>query len=154
MDLDAYRRSAESFNEELMREYYRHYAGLQDSFEIEAIYARHAGLFTRDSVQALRDLDARATADSDHTGESDHQRRARMLLDFAVEGYVGESTKAVEEQLARAEAEMTIEVGGERIGFREAPVVQANEADAARRVEIEAALLAATRERLGPHHRE
>ncbi len=72
MDLDAYRRSAETFSQELMREYYRHHAGLQDSFEIESIYARHAD-------------------------------------------------------------RLTIEVGGERIGFREAPVVQANEADAARR---------------------
>ncbi len=148
MDLDAYRRSAETFSEELMREYYRHHAGLQDSFEIESIYARHADLFTRDAVEALRELDGRAT------GDGDEQRRARMLLDFAVEGYVGESTKAVEEELARTEAGLTIEVGGERIGFREAPVVQANEADAARRAEIEAALLAATRERLGPHHRE
>jgi len=148
MDLDVYRQSAETFTEELMREYYRHHAGLQDSFEIEPIYARHADLFTRDAVEALRDLDARVT------GDGDLRRRARMLLDFAVEGYVGEATKAVEELLARTEAGLTIEVDGERIGFREAPVVQANEADGGRRAEIEAALLTATRERLGPHHRE
>ena len=61
-----------------------------------------------------------------------------MLLDFAVEGYVGEATKAVEEELARTEAALTIEVGGERLGFREAPVAQANEPDAERRAEIEA----------------
>jgi len=150
MELDAYRQSAETFTEELMREYYRHHAGLQDSFEIEPIYARHADLFARDAVEALRRLDARATAND----SSDEPRRARMLLDFAVEGYVGEATKAVEEELARTEAGLTIEVGDERIGFREAPVVQANEADAARRAEIEAALLAATRDQLGPHHRE
>jgi hypothetical protein len=148
MDLDAYRRTAESFITELMREYYRHYAGLQDSFEIEAIYARHAGLFTRDAAQALRELQGRAA------GGGDESRRARMLLDFAVEGYVGEASKAVEEELAQTEAALTIEVEGERIGFREAPVAQANEADAGRRAEIEAALLAATRERLGPYHRE
>jgi len=148
MNLDAYRQSAETFTEELMREYYRHHAGLQDSFEIEPIYARHADLFTRDAVDALRALDSRATDDGDQ------RRRSRMLLDFAVEGYIGEATKTVEEELARTEAGLTIEVGGERIGFREAPVVQANEADADRRAEIEAALLAATRERLGPRHRE
>ena len=148
MELDAYRQSAETFTEELMREYYRHHAGLQDSFEIEPIYARHAHLFTRDAVDALRELDARAN------GDGDDRRRARMLLDFAVDGYVGEATKAVEEELARTEAGLTIDVDGERIGFREAPVVQANEADAERRAEIEAALLAATRDPLGPHHRE
>jgi len=149
MDLDAYRQSAETFTEELMREYYRHHAGLQDSFEIESIYARHADLFTRESVDALRELDGRTTS-----AHGDRRRRARMLLDFAVEGYVGEATKSIEEALARTEAALTIEVAGERIGFREAPVVQANEADAGRRNEIEAALLTATRERLGPHHRE
>ena len=110
MDLDAYRRTAESFITELMREYYRHYAGLKDSFEIEAIYASHQGLFTLDAVHALRELDGRITEDGDA------RRRARMMLDFAVEGYVGESTKAVEEELARAEAALTIEVGEERIG--------------------------------------
>ena len=126
-----------------MREYYRHYAGLQDSFEIKPIYARHADLFTRDAVQALRELDAGAS------GDGDEHRRARMLLDFAVEGYVGEATKAVEEELARTEAALTIEVGDEELGFREAPVVQANEADAGRRAEIERALLVATDEQLG-----
>jgi hypothetical protein len=148
MDLDAYRRTAESFITELMREYYRHYAGLKDSFEIEAIYASHQGLFTRDAVHALRELDGRITEDGDA------RRRARMMLDFAVEGYVGESTKAVEEELARAEAALTIEVGEERIGFREAPVVQANAADPVRRAEIERALLTATDEGLGSHYRE
>ncbi|MBV8219388.1 MAG: hypothetical protein JO325_13055, partial [Solirubrobacterales bacterium] len=108
MELDAYRQSAETFTEELMREYYRHHAGLQDRFEIEPIYARHADLFTRDSVEALRDLDARATASN---GGGDQCRRARMLLDFAVEGYVGEATKAIDEELARTEAGLTIEAG-------------------------------------------
>jgi len=148
MDLDAYRRTADRFITELMREYYRHYAGLKDSFEIEAIYAAHEGLFTRDAVQALRELDARITEDGDE------RRRARMLLDFAVESYVGAATKAVEEELAGAEAALTIEVGDERIGFREGPVVQASEADPGRRAEIERALLTATDERLGSHYRE
>ncbi len=148
MDLDAYRHSAETFMTEMMREYYLHYAGLQDSFEIEPIYARHADLFARDSVLALRELDARAT------GDADERRQARMLLDFAAEGYVGEATKAVEEELARTEAALTIEVGDDRLGYREAPVAQANEADAGRRAEIERALLAATDEHLGRHHRE
>jgi hypothetical protein len=148
MDLDAYRRTAETFQTELMREYYQHYAGLKDTFEIEPIYARADELFTRDAVQALRELDDRAP------GAGDERRQARMLLDFAVEGYVGEATKAVEEDLARTEAALTIEVGGERLGFREAPVAQANEPDAERRAEIERAVLAATREDLGAYYQE
>ena len=148
MDLDAYRRTAETFQTELMREYYQHYAGLKETFEIEPIYARADELFTRDAVLALRELDERAP------GAGDERRQARMLLDFAVEGHVGEATKAVEEELARTEAALTIEVGGERLGFREAPVAQANEPDAERRAEIERAVLAATRDDLGPHYQE
>ena len=148
MDLDAYRHVGETFVTDLTREHYRHYAGLQDTFELEPIYERHRDLFTRGAIEALRDLDARAPAGGDQ------HRQARMLLDFAVEGYVGEATKAVEEELAHTEAALTIDIGGERLGFREAPVAQANEPDAGRRAEIEAGLLAATEEQLGPVHRE
>jgi hypothetical protein len=95
MDLDAYRHSAETFISELTGAYYRHYAGLEAEYEIEPIYARHAGLFTRDAVARLRDrVDAAPT-------ETDQQRRARMLLDFAVEGTVGQATKALDAELAR-----------------------------------------------------
>jgi hypothetical protein len=45
VDLEAYRRSAEEFVSELTGEFYRHYAGLKEDYEIEPIYARHAGLF-------------------------------------------------------------------------------------------------------------
>jgi hypothetical protein len=150
MDLDTYRHTAETFQTELMREYYQHYAGLKETFEIEPIYARAGDLFSRDAVLALREVHERATGD----GNGDGRRRARMLLDFAVEGYVGEATKAVEEELAGTEAALTIEVSGGPMGFREAPVAQANEADAGRRAEIERAVLAATRDQLGPHYRE
>ena len=58
-DLDAYRAEAEEFLSSIDREYYLHYSGQQDEFEIEAIYDRHAGLFSRESVDALREAGAR-----------------------------------------------------------------------------------------------
>lgn len=137
MDLEAYRQSAEAFLAELTTEYYRHYAGLQDEYEIEPIYARHGGLFTREAVESLRVLaDRGGTPPESETG-----RRLRMLVDFAVEGYVGQQTKAVEAELARREAALQVAVEGEAIGFRESSVVQANEADAGRRAAIERARL-------------
>ncbi len=71
MDLDAYRQSAETFTEELMREYYRHHAGLQDSFEIESIYARHADRLTIEVGGERIDLRrfGRAWFDSAEAGE-------------------------------------------------------------------------------------
>src|SRR5436305_823489 len=144
MDLDAYRQSAESFLAELTTEYYRHYAGLQDEYGIEPIYARHAGLFTAGAVGSLRDLAAGAEPGSEE------RRRLTMLVDFAVEGYVGEQTKAVEAEQARREAALELLVDGERIGFRESNPLQANEPDPDRREQIEAARLDAYRRELGP----
>jgi hypothetical protein len=148
MDLDAYRASAEAFVSDLTAEYYRHFAGLKDDYAIEPIYDRHASLFTRESVHALREL-----ASVPEPGTDEHRRR-RMLLDFAVEGHLGQATKAIEAELARREAELAIEVDGERIGFRESAVVQANEPDAARRARIDRARLEATERGLNPLHLE
>jgi hypothetical protein len=148
MELDSYRRSAETFVSQLTGEYYRHYAGLKDSYEIEPIYEQHRQLFTSGAVEWLRDLAASAPA------SEDDRRRLTMLLDFAVQGYVGEATKSVESELARREAGLSIEVDGQRLGFRESSVVQANEADAARRAAIEHARVRALDEHLGSLYRE
>jgi hypothetical protein len=147
MDLDAYRRLGESFVSELTREYYRHYAGLQDEYAIEPIYARHAALFTGDVVRSLRELLAGAPG-------PEEQRSLRMLVDFAAEGYIGMATSELEADLARREATLEIEVEGARIGFRESAVLQANERDARRRAEIERARLAVTAEELQPLYAE
>nr|MDQ4040914.1 hypothetical protein [Actinomycetota bacterium] len=147
MDLDAYRAAAESFTAELSLEYYRHYAGLQHELGIEPVYDRHAALFERATVENLREAAQRASAS--------HERRAlRALLDFAVDGYLGRATKRLDAELARRETELTLEVDGERLGFRESPVVQANEPDPDRRARIETARLEATARALNPLRRE
>jgi hypothetical protein len=135
MDLDAYRRSAETFLGSLQREYYRHYAGLQDAYEIEPIYLRHRELFECGVVQSLRELRDRAAAGSER------ERRLRMLLDFAADGHLSEQSKSLEAELARREAGLAIALEGERIGFRESAVIQANEPDPERRALIESGRL-------------
>ena len=147
MDLDSYRAEAESFTAELGLEYYRHFAGLQDDFAIEAVYDRHPGLFSREPVDELRALAAAAPP-------GDERRRLRALAQFCVEGHLGQATKAIDGELARREAELQIDAGSDRIGFRESAVVQANEPDADRRAEIEAGRLKATEEHLNPLQRE
>src|SRR5688572_21785374 len=74
LDLDNYRAGAESFLGELMREHYLHFSGQKDDFEIEAVYERHGGLFSREAVDALR-------------GAGN-----RELLEFAVQGLMGQET--------------------------------------------------------------
>jgi hypothetical protein len=148
MDLATYRRSAEQFHIELMRAYYRHYAGLEDGFEIEPIYEAHAELFGREAVDELRGEVEAAPRDSEE------RRRLTLLLGFAIEGLLGQATKALEAELAEREARLSITVDGEALGFRQSAVIQANEPGADRRAAIEAARLAAIDEHLNPLHRE
>lgn len=152
MDLAAYRLQAEAFTAELGEEYHSHFAGLRAEFDVEPIYARHADLFSAETVARLREqADAAATSGADAT------RRARMLLDFAVEGHIGLISTDLEGELAQREAGLTLSPDdgtGEAIPFREATIVQANEPDRARRAAIEAARLEATETHLNPLYRE
>lgn len=151
MDLDAYRTEAEQFVAELGAEYYEHFAGLKPDFDVAEIYARHEGLFTADAVARLREHAERAQTRGD-----DVRRRARMLLDFAVEGHMGLASTDLEAELAQREAGAMLSIDGDgaAIPFREATIVQANEPDAERRAAIEAARLQVTDEQLNPLYRE
>jgi hypothetical protein len=148
MDLDGYRRSAEAFISELMEEYYRHYAGHKQRYEVEAVYERHPELFAPGMVDSLRGLVSSAPPGSEGG------RRLRILLDFAIDGLIGQATKELEGELGRREASLSIELDGESIGFRESAVVQANEADAGRRAVIEEARLELIERELNPLYRE
>ena len=133
MDLGAYRAEAEQFLSAIDREYYLHYSGQQDEFEIEAIYERHAGLFTRDSVEALREAGAAAS-----------------LVEFAVQGHIGQEVKEGSAELARREAALELEWDGAKVPYRSAPVLQANERDPDRRALLEEARNELTAEHLNP----
>ena len=148
MDVNAYRRSAEAFLTDLTREYYLHYAGLKETYEIEPIYGRHEELFTARAIDDLREQ-----RDATEPG-SDDSRRLRMLLDFAVEGHLGEQTKALETELAHREATLTLKLEDRQMGFRESSIIQANEPDAEVRATIEWARNEATESELGGLYRE
>ncbi|HEX8054164.1 MAG TPA: hypothetical protein VF517_14325 [Thermoleophilaceae bacterium] len=122
MNLDAYRADAQAFWQELEREYLLHLSGRKEGFELEAIYAGHAGLFTREAVERLREDDA-----------------PRELVRFAVEGLLGQATKGEAEEVARVETAARVHANGDELGFREAVAVQANETDADRREAIDRA---------------
>jgi hypothetical protein len=136
VNLTRYREDAEEFVSALDREYYLHFSGQQDEFDIEPIYDRHAGLFSTDTVQALREAGN------------------RELLEFAVHGLVGRATKAEEAELARREASLELELDGETMPFRQAAVLQSNEPDPERRAAIEDARLELTERELNPLLRE
>lgn len=118
------------------REYYLHFSGRQDAYDIEPIYDEHAELFTREAVDFLR-------ADG-----------PRSLLEFAAQGYIGLETRGESAELARREAALEIEVDGDHFPFRASLVVQANEPDADRRAAIEDARNASTTDALEPIERQ
>ena len=108
-----------------------------------AVYDRYPELFTQRGRRRARRAVRRGAVD-------DEKRRLAYLLAFTVDGFMGEQTKHLGDEIANTEGEATIEVDGETIGLRQAGVVQANEADRARRARIQAARLAATAEHLNP----
>ena len=136
VDVNAYRAEAEEFLSTIDREYYLHFAGLKDDYEIEAIYARHASLFSREAVETLREGDS------------------RVLLKFAAEGYVEQAVKELAAEFARLEAALEVELDGKTYPFRQAAVVQANESDAERRRAMEKARNEIVATRLNPLLRE
>jgi hypothetical protein len=145
-DLDSYRESAEAFIEELDREYYLHLAGRKPELALEPIYAKHVVLFERDAVEELHELASAA--------QGEEARRRGYLLHLALDGLLGEATKAEAQELARLEASLEVVADGSAVPYRQVPIEQANEADAARRNALEQASNALLAERLNPIHLE
>ena len=52
-ELDAYREQADRFIAELDEEFYLHYAGLKETFDLAPIYERHTNLTELDQVKAI-----------------------------------------------------------------------------------------------------
>jgi len=145
-DLDQYRRDAESFLEQIDREYYLQGAGHKPDLAIDPIYERFEALFERDAVDRI--------AEAREAARGPDETRLRYLHQFALDGYLGSITRDLETRVADLEASLEVEVGAETIPYRMAPVVQANEEDADRRSEIEAARNAVLDENLNPLHLE
>ena len=142
VDLDTYRRRAEEFMADLDKEYYLHFSGQKPVCDTVAVYERFPELFTRATIDELEAVYATTTGDA--------KRQLAYLLVFTIDGYIGEQTKHLGDEIANTESQAAIEVDGERIGLRQAGVVQANEPDRERRARIQAARLEASQELLNP----
>ena len=142
IDLEQYRRRAEEFVGALDLEYYEHFSGRKARCETAAVYDRYPELFTREAIDGLEELYAVAV--------DDDKLRLAYLLAFTIDGFMGEQTKHLGDEIANTEGETSITVDGETFGLRQASVVQGNEPDRARRARIQEARLAATAERLNP----
>jgi hypothetical protein len=137
--LDAYREEADRFIAALDEEYYLHFAGLKDEFELTPIYERYADLTTLDACRRLGEA-------------AEREGGSPELWRFACEGYMGDLTRAGAEEIARLEAALTVEVDGTEIGFRLIRPAIANEPDRGRRERLDRARTGLTARELGPHY--
>src|SRR6266545_2409625 len=138
--LDAYREEADRFIAALDEEYYLHFAGLKENFELTPIYERYADLATLDACRSL--------GEATELGD----RGAIELWRFACEGYIGDLTRSQAEELAHLEASLTVEVDGEEIGFRLLRPSLANEPDRGRRERLDRVRVELSEAHLNPHH--
>jgi hypothetical protein len=145
-DLDSYSERAEKFVSELDREYHLHFSGQQEEYRLEEIYDRHRALFEPEAIASLRE---RAGDRDDET-----ERRAALLLQLAVGGFLGLASAAEEAEIARREAQMELQLNGERIPYRRAASEQANEPDPERRAALQALRLELLDEQINPLHLE
>ena len=95
--LDVYRDEADRFIAALDEEYYLHYAGLKETFELVPIYERFSDLTTLDAARELA-----GAAKAGGAGEVE-------LWHFACEGYLGNLTRGEAEEIAGLEASLEVE---------------------------------------------
>ena len=142
-----YEREAEEFIAELEEEYFQNGAGFKQTFELSSIYEQYAHLFTRDRVEVQ--LAKRAT------------KADRYLAQFAGFQHIGNSTRAITQEIANAETQATLEWDGESVPYRRALALLPNEPDRGRRRDLCRRTLEVTRqhdptraERFRQRHRE
>jgi hypothetical protein len=140
-ELDAYREQADRFIAELDEEYYLHYAGLKESFELAPIYERHADLTRLEKAKSL------GLAVNGGSG-------VRELWRFASEGYLGDLTREFAERAATVEAEAEVAVDGGTIPYRMIRPTMANEPDRGRRERLDEVRIEVLEEQLNPIYLE
>jgi hypothetical protein len=140
-ELDTYREQADRFIAELDEEFYLHYAGLKETFDLTPIYERHRNLTDKNVVDSIG---------LSVNGGS----RVRELWRFACEGFFGELTREQAERAAMLEAELKITVDAEEIPYRMGRPAMANERDRAKRERIDERLNEVLDERINPVHLE
>ena len=139
--LDAYRGEADRFLAALEEEFYLHFAGLKDAFEVGPVYERFSDLVTLDACRMLR----AAAQERDDLA-------TRELWRFACEGYLGALTREQTEEIGRLEATLTTDVDGGSIAFRMLRPAMANEPDRERRERLERARNELVAAELNPLH--
>jgi hypothetical protein len=139
-ELDAYREGADRFIAALDEEYYLHFAGLKETFDLAPIYERHADLATLDACLRLGEAVARG------------DRGVAELWRFGCEVHIGELAREQTEAIAALEASLTASIDGEEIPFRMLRPAMANEPDRGKRERLDRVRRELAEEHLNPKY--
>lgn len=123
---DRYETRCEEFLTALARERYLTGSGQKPTLEVKTIYQTYADLFERDLVGEMLE----------HRGKD---RRQHYLAAFAAFGYLERQAVTLTETITNAELAATVTCRGETLPLRAVPARIANEPDAHRRHDWEAA---------------
>jgi hypothetical protein len=105
----AYERDLGRFIAEREEELYQHGAGLRDELALGPIYAKHASLFSRPMVDALRALLDAGGLETAHN---------RALLAVATDGFIEQAIAGLTDAIGTAEATALVLWRGESIPYR------------------------------------
>src|SRR4029453_19420476 len=136
-EVDAYRERVDRFIADLDQEYYDHFAGLKEEFDLESIYREYEDVTTIQQAGRMQEGVGGSFGSTE-------------LWRFACEGYLGALTRRHEERSAELEATLTATVDGEEIPFPMSRPTIANSADRGRRERIERVRNELTEEHLNP----
>jgi hypothetical protein len=130
-EIDAFRDQVDGFVAALNEEYYLHFSGQKEAYELEAIYERFQELTRLETAQHL-------------------EGGPTELWRFACEGFLGNLTREHQERAARVEAELEARADGETIPYRMLRVAISNEPDRSRRERLERERIRLLDEHLNP----
>src|SRR3989304_4749571 len=106
MDLKKYRKDAESFLYKIEKEYYLHFSGQKDNFNVSDIYNQYEYLFTREDIDYIKNLK--------DISYGEEKKKAAYLLRFCVESYIDRQTKGLIESIAEDEARANVVIEGKK----------------------------------------
>ena len=130
MEMDKVSRRAESFFHAISEEYYLSSSGLKEESNLSEIYDEYQDLCSKDIINSLIEQNSANGAD----------RQRSQMLEFLHSLYQGFLTRKGSDELLRLEATSTLNIAGEVIPYRQAPVILKNESNREKRKLIQEAV--------------
>ncbi|MEW6582020.1 MAG: hypothetical protein AB1416_04590 [Actinomycetota bacterium] len=142
-DIEEYRRDADEFLTVHERLEYLHHAGHAADLPVAPLFERFEHLFADEVAREL-------VGALDGARPGGGAASVRALAGFAVDGAMRRCAARESQEVARREAAATVPLDGDRVGYRAAAALIANEPDAARRATIHARCEEVVQEELTP----